>query len=388
MVVAGMSKDSPDAVIVGGGIVGANCALQLARAGVDDIVLLESDEPASKASGRAAGSLTIYSHERFGSEASALGRELYESLATERDSLHLHRERSYAVARSEQGAAYLRNEHESLSIETDLLTAEELAAQETVFATEDVTAALRIPEAVYTDPKELTLAVHAAARAEGVCTKTATVTDLSGSDGTVTVKTDEGIYESPIVVVAAGAWTKRLLQRAGTDVALQPRTSQIVILDPPEPMDMPLWRAPDFSVYGRPTQDGRILFGGGTSTPIRDVDGFNPRALVPFLGQVGERAPMIIPALEAATLHDDWAGRVSATPDRLPYIGESVVDGLYVCAGFNGEGISNSPFGARLLADIIVGRDPIVDPEPYQPTRYEGGEEFEIGNAVEWWDDR
>jgi sarcosine oxidase subunit beta len=218
--------------------------------------------------------------------------------------------------------------------------------------------------------------------------ETETVSDLSAKDGTVTVETDAGSYESSTVVVAAGAWTKRLLRRAGTDVALQPRTSQIAILDPSEPLDVPIWGAPDFSVYGRPTPDGRVLFGGGTSTPIHDLEGFNTRALVPFLGQVGARAPAVMPALARATLHDDWAGRVSATPDRYPHIGETELEGLYVCAGFNGEGISNGPFGARLLADVVVGRDPIVDPSGFDPTRYDGDEAFEISDAVEWWADR
>ena len=71
-----------DAVVVGGGIAGANCALQLARAGLDDVTILESEEPASKASGRAAGSITTYRHERFGAEASRFGRELYEEFGT------------------------------------------------------------------------------------------------------------------------------------------------------------------------------------------------------------------------------------------------------------------------------------------------------------------
>jgi sarcosine oxidase subunit beta len=69
-------------------------------------------------------------------------------------------------------------------------------------------------------------------------------------------------------------------------------------------------------------------------------------------------------------------------------VGETVVDGLYVCAGFNGEGISNGPFAARLLADLVLDRDPLVDPSTFDPMRYPGDETFEIGNAVEWWDDK
>lgn len=383
-----MSSTSCDAVIIGGGIVGANCAVQLVRAGIDNVVVLEADEPASKASGRAAGSLTIYRQERFGGEASRFGRSLYSEYETKYDNLTFHHEKSYTIAFSETGAEYLQSENESTGFETSFLYAEELGEQEPAFATEDVTGALRFEDTVYTDPKQLTLAAHGVARDEGVTLEITEVGDFDTRGEHIAVKTPDGTYEAPIVVVAAGAWTKQLLKRAGADVALRPRTSQIVVLDTPEDVDLPMWGAPDFSVYGRPTPEGRILFGGGTTASVENLEAFPKRARVPFLRQLVERGPDIIPALTDATLHDDWAGRVSATPDRYPYVGETEIDGLYVCGGFNGEGISNSPFGARLLADLVVGREPIVNPTAFDPTRFEGNEEFEISDAVEWWADR
>ena len=172
------------------------------------------------------------------------------------------------------------------------------------------------------------------------------------------------------------------------DIALRPRTSQLAILDPAEPLDVPLWSAPDFSVYGRPTPEGRVLFGGGVDTPVADLEGFRNRALVPFLEEVGELAPFVLPALEHANLHADRAGLVSATPDRHPHIGQTAIEGLYVCGGFNGEGISNGPFGARLVADLVLGREPLVEPAPFDPQRHPPDATFRIGNAVEWWADR
>ncbi len=383
-----MTSTHVDAVVVGGGIVGANCAVELARAGVDDVVILERDAPASKASGRAAGNLTIYRHERFGAEASRLGRELYEEYERKYDDLTFHRANSYSIAYSEEGADYLRSEHETTTIETTLLSTEELAEREPEFATENVTLALSIDDAVYTDPEQLTLAAHSVARDEGVTLVQEAARDFEVDNRGIAVQTTDGTYEAPVVVVAAGVWTKRLLQRAGTDVSLRARTSQIAILDPPTDVDLPLWSAPDLSVYGRSTPEGRVLFGGGTSTPVTDIESFRTRATVPFLRQVGELAPEVLPFLEDATLHDDWAGRVSATPDRYPYIGQTEIEGLYVCAGFNGEGISNSPFGARLLANLITETDPLVDPTEFDPTRFRGDEAFEISDAVEWWADR
>lgn len=384
-----MSRFTREVVVVGGGVVGGLCALELARAGVDDVVVLERDAPGSGASGRAAGHLTIYRHERFGPEPSRVGRELYEALESREDDLTFHREPSFSVAYTDEGADHLRDQHASLPVETELLEPADLATRRPVFAVERMTAVLRFAEAVWTDPERLTHAVHAAARDAGADLEVAEVTDLEpGEGGLVVETTGDDRYRAPVVVVAAGVWTEGLLRRAGADVALRPRTSQIAVLDPAEPLDLPIWGAPDVSVYGRSNPDGTVLFGGGVSTPVDDVEGFANRALVPFLGEVAELAPHVVPALEDASLHDDWAGRVSATPDRYPHVGGTEVEGLYVCGGFNGEGLSNGPFGARLLADLVSDREPLVDPGPFDPTRFDGDETFEIHNAVEWWADR
>jgi sarcosine oxidase subunit beta len=381
-----MPSSSHDAIVVGGGIVGAHCGLQLARDGLDDVVILERDEPASKASGRAAGSLTVWGQERFGAGASAFCRDVYGRLEAEYDDLTLHAQESYSLAHSEEGAEHLRRDHESLTVETELLTPAELADRRPEFAVEDVHAAVRFPHSRYTDPHELTMTVHRAAADAGVTLHREGVESLDPGTGTddVGVRTTAGRREAPVVVVAAGAWSKRLLSTAGVDIALRPRTSQIAILEPADELAIPSWEARDYNVYGRPTPEGRVLFGGGVSTPIDDLEGFDTRAFVPFLREVGEYAPYVFPALEAATLHEDWAGRVSATPDLHPHVGETGHEGLYVCAGFNGEGVSNGPFGARLVADLVVGRDPIVDPGPFRPGRHGDTGQFRIGNAVEW----
>lgn len=381
-----MTNSYHDAIVVGGGIVGAHCGLQLTRAGLDDVVILERDEPASKASGRAAGSLTIWGQERFGAEASALCRDVYEEFNATYDDLTIHAQESYSLAYSEEGAENLRHDHETLTIETEMLTPEELANRCPEFAVEDVHSAIWFPHSRYTDPHQLTLTVHQAAADAGVELYHEGVESLNPGAGTddIGVETTARRREAPIVVVAAGAWSKRLLATAGVDITLQPRTSQIAILEPAADLEIPSWEARDYNIYGRPTPEGRILFGGGVSTPIGDLERFDTRAFVPFLREVGEYAPYVFPELEAATLYDNWAGRVSATPDLHPHIGETSHEGLYVCAGFNGEGVSNSPFGARLVTDLVVGRDPITDPEPFQPGRHAGTEEFRIGNAVEW----
>jgi glycine oxidase len=61
-----------------------------------------------------------------------------------------------------------------------------------------------------------------------------------------------------------------------------------------------------------------------------------------------------------------WAGLRPGSPQGIPYIGEhSRLKGLYVNAGHFRNGIVTGPASARLLADILLEREPILDPVPY-----------------------
>lgn len=380
-----MSDQAHEAIIIGGGIVGSHCALQLAESGFD-VLVLEADEIGSKASGRAAGNITTYHQERFGSEASRFGREYYEDLASRRDTVPFHRDDSYSLAFTEEGAGNLRKKHETVSFETTLIEPEEFATLEPAFATEDLELVSKVADAAYTDPEKLTRAVNQDAQDAGASLRIEPVTGLEPTDQGANVHTQENQYHAPVVVVAAGVWTNHLLRTAGLELALKPRTSEIAVLETDSDADVPIWHAPDFSVYGRATPDGRVLFGGG----IREIDtleDFRTRADVAFLEELAEYGPYILPELTHATLSHDRAGRVSATPDHYPYIGETEVDGLYVCAGLNGEGISNGPYAGKVLAECVVEDGGEKYPE-FAPGRFSSDEEFEIGNAVEWWKDR
>jgi len=44
-------------------------------------------------------------------------------------------------------------------------------------------------------------------------------------------------------------------------------------------------------------------------------------------------------------------------------------EGLYVAAGHEGLGVTTAPGTARLLADLVLGRTPPIDPTPFEPRR-------------------
>jgi D-arginine dehydrogenase len=66
-----------------------------------------------------------------------------------------------------------------------------------------------------------------------------------------------------------------------------------------------------------------------------------------------------------------WAGLRSFAPDRRPVYGfDPAEPGFFWFAGQGGFGIQTAPAAARLAADLILGRDPELDPRPYRPGRF------------------
>ena len=84
-----------------------------------------------------------------------------------------------------------------------------------------------------------------------------------------------------------------------------------------------------------------------------------------------ERAVELMPELKKTTIANAWAGYIDATPDGVPGIGETEVPGFILAAGFSGHGFGIGPGSGHLIADIVTAAEPIVDPKPYHPKRFE-----------------
>jgi glycine/D-amino acid oxidase-like deaminating enzyme len=76
------------------------------------------------------------------------------------------------------------------------------------------------------------------------------------------------------------------------------------------------------------------------------------------------------PEFEQVPISDAWASYIDSTPDGTPAIGEVAgIPGFILAAGFSGHGFGIGPGAGHLIADIITGSEPIVDPRPYRPER-------------------
>jgi glycine/D-amino acid oxidase-like deaminating enzyme len=84
------------------------------------------------------------------------------------------------------------------------------------------------------------------------------------------------------------------------------------------------------------------------------------------------RARELFPGLAQSPVTATWAGYIDSTPDGVPAIGPTRISGLVLAAGFSGHGFGIGPGAGHLVADLITGAAPIVDPRAYDPARLEG----------------
>jgi D-hydroxyproline dehydrogenase subunit beta len=114
----------------------------------------------------------------------------------------------------------------------------------------------------------------------------------------------------------------------------------------------------------QPRQTGQVLIGSsrqyGTQDPVIEAH---------MLDRMLQRALEYMPGLGDLSAIRTWTGFRAATPDKLPLIGPSPVKNVYLATGHEGLGIATSMATARLLADQILNRTSCIPREPYQPER-------------------
>jgi glycine/D-amino acid oxidase-like deaminating enzyme len=73
------------------------------------------------------------------------------------------------------------------------------------------------------------------------------------------------------------------------------------------------------------------------------------------------------PVFKNAKIAQNWAGLIDVTPDAVPVIWPiEALPGFYLASGFSGHGFGIRPGAGRLIADMVVGDNPIVDPKPFR----------------------
>ncbi len=173
------------------------------------------------------------------------------------------------------------------------------------------------------------------------------------------VHTAQGKISADKVIVCAGAWSPLLLDTLPHPPAIRPVRGQMILFQG-EPGH--LERITLFGDrYSIPREDGRILIGS-----TLEETGYTKETTAEARESLREIALSWFPSLAQYPLEKHWAGLRPGSPSGIPYIGEHPeISGLFVNSGHYRNGVVLGPASARLAADLILARLPILDPAPY-----------------------
>ncbi len=163
------------------------------------------------------------------------------------------------------------------------------------------------------------------------------------------------------VVVAAGAWSGELLRSLDIALPVEPVKGQMILYKCAE--DFLTSIVLSNGRYAIPRRDGHVLIGS-----TREHVGFDKVPTEEALASLKASAVELLPALADAEVINHWAGLRPGSPGGLPFIGPVPGhDGLWLNCGHYRNGLVLAPASCRLLADLLLGREPFIDASPYAP---------------------
>jgi sarcosine oxidase, subunit beta len=377
-----MMKRTADAVIIGGGCMGASVAYHLTRQGVTDLVLVEREKLlAAGSTGRNAGGVRHQFSNAANIRLSIESIRFLEEFADEvGQAIDFHQDGYLFLLSTDQSVrTFQRNValQRSLGIDVEWLDAAAAARLAPGLKVDGVAAATFCRRDGIADPNGVTMGFAKGAQRRGAAIERDTeVTGIRLDHGRITaVETTRGVIETPVAVNAAGPYARQVGRMAGVEVPVEPYRRHIFIAA----LDGPAAVVPeskimviDFDTTFYFHREGAgLLFGMGDPD---EAPTFETTVQWDFLPQVVDVAVKRLPALAGASISHAWAGLYEVTPDANPILGRvPEVEGLFLINGFSGHGFQHSPAAGRILADVIVGRDPEFDLAPFDLNRFAVG---------------
>ncbi|HZY71014.1 MAG TPA: FAD-binding oxidoreductase [Thermoplasmata archaeon] len=354
--------ESAEFAIFGAGIAGSALAYHLSQGGAGPIALFEASTPAAGATGRAAGIVTDQLWDRWDCTVAQETRDEYAALAARHAPEAFTRNGFARFARDPSIAEALRAAAARLKgwgVRIEPLGRDRLSEMVPAGRFSDIVETLYGPDDAVVNPTSITQAYLREAADRGV---NARLGALKGHarpvDGRWEIGAFSGDLRADHLVVAAGAWSKRLLAELGHPIPIAPYRTQAAVLRPASgPTMFPSVHDLDTDVYARPEENGRVLVGDGTDHVEADPDRFGGQGDGAFLGHVATVFDQRFPGWAGAEMVSSWAGVCTSTFDRHPIIGPVPgAAGLHVLTGFNGFGVMRAGGAARRLAHVLLGR--------------------------------
>jgi len=373
-------------IIIGGGAVGCGCAYALAKAGKTDILLIDrandvGQVTTSQGAGLCGQVRDSAERIKLAMHSVSVFRELQSSEVTP----DWHEVGSLRIALSERRAQEfrgLKQAADDAGLEAHLIDNTEAKRHWPLMDFAPASSVLWCPSDGWMTPRCVAKSYERACKQMGVRFSTSTgVEGIRVGNGRVTgVKTNHGVAECKYVINAAGAHAYHVAKLAGLELPIVPVRHEYYITVPMENLapDLPCFRIPEMTLYGR-VRDGGLLLGGWEPRSLHlDPRSFSlsgePSAVEtdwPVLDSFERSFTQLLPGANGSKKNFVGKGWPTFTPDGRFIIGESCrVKGFVMAGGCNAHGISGSGGIGKLLVESLLDRRPSAYVKSLSPDRF------------------
>lgn len=378
-----------DVIVIGSGGLGAATAFHLVKRGVEQVALVDKYEIGSQTSPRAAGMVSCVRKSELMTNMIKLATEKISSFTEDTgEPLDWVHSGSLKVARREKDAEVIESDFargRKLGLELERISTKEAHRLNPFLEPKGVVAVMLISDDMYFDPAQVAVGFARGAEALGATLLPNTAaTRVLIEDGQVNgIETSKGTIRAPIIVDAAGAWTRQVAEASGIGVPLIPTAQQLFVTEPVKGAnaDLPMVRIMDAAVYMRPC-DGGFLWGVYEEEPrffdmnelgeefqIKDMP-LDASVLWHYAKDVKSQLPILL----NAKVREHRGGIPTMTGDGQHIVGPApAVRGFYFASGCNVAGLSISPALGEILAAWIVDGAPPIDLTPLTVARFGTG---------------
>ncbi|MDC1216443.1 FAD-dependent oxidoreductase, partial [Octadecabacter sp.] len=393
------------ALVVGGGAVGTSIAYHLAKAGWDDVMLLERDELTSGSTWHAAGLLPLFNMSFATTHIHKYSVDFYKQLEAETGlnagfAVVGNLRMAQTDERMEEYMLYASTA-ETCDVPVEWLTPDEIKARWPLIETSDLKGAIYHSEDGYINPADVTMAMAKGARQRGVeivrkwqadafdwngeawevtCTK------MVEKGGNLVPSDEQIVITAEHVVTASGNHAQRTAKMLGIKMPAIPVEHQFIVMDQDPALveyraagnpEHPVIRDADAQSYVREERGGWILGVYEKNAPAvfehGVPDSFRADLFQLNLERIEEQYMAMIhrmPSCEESGLKDDFNGPICYTPDGNPLVGPAPgLRNMWLAEGFS-FGITAAGGTGYYLAQMMVEGEAEIDMASLDPKRY------------------
>ncbi|MEO1732886.1 MAG: FAD-dependent oxidoreductase [Pseudomonadota bacterium] len=397
-------KTHVKALVVGGGAVGTSIAYHLAKAGWNDVMLLERDELTSGSTWHAAGLLPYFNMSYATTHIHDYSIKFYKTLEQETGlnagfSIVGNLRMAQTQDRMDEYMLYASTA-ETCGVPYEWLSPAQIKDRYPLVRTEDLKGAIFHPTDGYINPADVTMAMAKGARQRGVLIERkwqvdgyhwtgdhweVSCTKMVEQGGNLVSSEEQIVVHAEHVVTATGNHAQRTAKLLGIKIPAIPVEHQYIVTEPDPALvewrkanpEHPVLRDADAKWYVREERGGWILGPYERNAPARFEytvpDSFRADLFPLDLERIEEEYMSMIhriPSSETVGLKDDYNGPICYTPDGNPLLGPAPgVQNMWLAEGFS-FGITAAGGTGEYLSQLMVAGEAEIDMASLDPRRY------------------